>query len=295
MKKTLFAALSIVAMTSCNKSLIEAPALESEYGYINLGISSNSDLVVTKGDGIDTSTYLVTLWRSNEENGTYTALTGYPKMFKQISDDDNSVTGTQLKVESGWYKISVENNSSTTIYEASSKGEKHLSAESSPVQVTAGGTAPLSAECHVINTAVSVKPTAHFTNTFINEKVTVTVGDRTWTYVNVTDDQNTTPATESSITFETNDQVFFPANTERNSSYYADLSIVISASTASTPNKTYTLTRSSQRAHWSQITLDAGQNGSITITITAVDDMSKTPVTETITLDPLSTGTVNNQ
>ena len=64
MKKIMIAAAALVAMTACNKTLIEGPVADSEYGYINFGLSSDMEIVDTKavvsqtGDGANYNVYL---------------------------------------------------------------------------------------------------------------------------------------------------------------------------------------------------------------------------------------------
>lgn len=294
MKKTIIAALALVVMAGCNKTLIEMPVVDDAgYGYINFDISADSDMVVTKA--IDTEDCLVTLQKCSSANGTFDAAWDSAKKFSDIQDDDTSVEGKQVKIESGqYYKIIVENNTHNAIYSQNdNKGDKHFYGESEAKQLVAGGNIELAVECKVINTAVSVKPTANFTNTFKNEVVTVSVDNRSWKFINVENEEAAAPVSETPVSFNGADMVYFPANTLEDTSgdsyYYADLSIQIKAATeASATEKTYTISRRSKRAHWTQITLDAGQNGAIKVTITATDDMNETPVSETVTLDPLT-------
>ena len=56
MKKTIIAAAALVAMVGCNKGIIETPTAEAELGYINLGVNTDTEMVVNKG--ITTEAYL---------------------------------------------------------------------------------------------------------------------------------------------------------------------------------------------------------------------------------------------
>lgn len=49
MKKTIIIAAALVAMTACNKNLIEVSSVDG-FGYINLGVSADTELVVTKAE-----------------------------------------------------------------------------------------------------------------------------------------------------------------------------------------------------------------------------------------------------
>lgn len=303
MKKAFIAALALVAMAGCNKTLIETPNLEGDYGYLTLGISSNHDMVITKTDtNVD---YLCTLLYSTTEEGTYQEVQGFVnKKISEIQDADNSTVGIQVKLQAGWYKLQAMSAQET--YTDNNKGAKYLFGESTSGQLTAGGSIGLTANCSVYNTAVSVKPTAKFTSTFINENVTVSTtwgtdnSTRSYTFINIEND-NTASATEvtentAAVTFADSDMVFFPAyNGGSNSEgYYADLEITVNARTSASQNTslTYNLSKKSYRAKWTQITLDAGVNGTISITITTTDDLdTANPNTETIILDPSSANT----
>ena len=313
MKKAFIAALALVAMAGCNKTLIETPNLEGDYGYLTLGISSNPDMVITKADDTQTGTdvtdsYYFTLLHSAIQNGTYTPVTGYTSVKiengeSDIKDADSYTDGIQIKLQAGWYKLQAMSAQET--YTDSDKGAKYLYGESGSAQLMAGGSIGLTANCSVYNTAVSVKPTAKFTSTFINENVTVSTTwgnntSRSYTFINEVND-NTASATEvtentAAVAFADSDMVFFPAYSGGSNSegYYADLAITVNARTSASQNTslTYNLSKKSYRAKWTQITLDAGVNGTISITITTTDDLDTgNPNTETIILDPSSANT----
>ena len=310
MKKAFIAALALVAMAGCNKTLIETPNLEGDYGYLTLGISSNPDMVITKADDTQTGTdvYYFTLLYSATQNGTYTPVTGYTSVKigngeSDIKDADSDTDGIQIKLQAGWYKLQAMSAQET--YTDNVKGAKYLYGESGSAQLMAGGSIGLTANCSVYNTAVSVKPTAKFTSTFINENVTVSTTwgnntSRSYTFINEVND-NTASATEvtentAAVDFADSDMVFFPAYSDGSNSegYYADLAITVNARTSASQNTSliYNLSKKSYRAKWTQITLDAGVNGTISITITTTDDLDTgNPNTETIILDPSSANT----
>lgn len=313
MKKTIIAALALVAIAGCNKTLIEMPVVDDAgYGYLTLGITSNPDMVITKADEEVTNSYFFTLLYSGTQNGSYTTVSGYDGVQigtddGKIKDADANIEGTQIKLEAGWYKIKAMSAKSEA-YTDNEKGEKYLFGESEPVQLTAGGAADLNVGCYVQNTAVSVKATDKFTSTFINEKVTVSTTwgadnstKRSYDFINVTTDNVNSSAedgNETSITWDpNNDMVFFPAYAETevtgDSDKCAKLTIKIEANTvASQQSKLeYEINRESLRAKWTQITLDTGSNGTITVTITAKNDVdTQNPKEETIILDPANSG-----
>ena len=51
MKKIMIAAAVLAALTACNKTLIEGPMADSEYGYINLGVTADTEMEVTNKAG----------------------------------------------------------------------------------------------------------------------------------------------------------------------------------------------------------------------------------------------------
>ena len=65
MKKTIIFAAALAAMTACNKSLIENVNPADSYGFIDLGITADTEMVVTKAgcvmDADALATYNVTL------------------------------------------------------------------------------------------------------------------------------------------------------------------------------------------------------------------------------------------
>ena len=74
MKKIIIFAAALAAMTACNKSVLETATPSEGFGYINLGISADAEMVVTKTEGAgsesptpDYSYFMVCLF---DENGT---------------------------------------------------------------------------------------------------------------------------------------------------------------------------------------------------------------------------------
>ena len=65
MKKIIIFAAALAAMTACNKSVFETAAPSEGFGYINLGISADAEMVVTKAPTTPSSdalaNYTVTL------------------------------------------------------------------------------------------------------------------------------------------------------------------------------------------------------------------------------------------
>ena len=64
MKKTIILAAALVAMTACNKSIIETSNPADGYGFIELGITADTEMVVTKTGSVMSSDALASyMWR----------------------------------------------------------------------------------------------------------------------------------------------------------------------------------------------------------------------------------------
>lgn len=279
MKKTFFAAAALVAMVSCNKTLIETP--ESEFGYIDLGISADTEMSVITKAAVDQNTlnsYYVTLMRVGETNSQDINVWGTSKQLTSISENDK-------KVPAGSYYIVVENKTTAECHPNNSLGEKHLYGKGTDVPLTAGGTAELSATASVINSKVTVDYTSKFSTTFANATVAVSLaGDtagRSYTF------------NSSNKGHEDAKAAYFPADTKSADSeqFFASLSMKITA-TVGGESREYSITTSVNRKTWAKVTLDSGVDGTIRISISADDAMTE-GTEETITIDPVS-GTVIN-
>ena len=279
MKKTFFAAAALVAMVSCNKTLIETP--ESEFGYLNFGISADTEMSVTTKATVEQSilnSYYVTLMKVGENNSQDTNVWSSAKQLTSISENDK-------KVPAGSYYIVVENKTATACHPDNNLGEKHIYGKGEAVSLTAGGTAELSAAASVINSKVTVDYTELFSDTFEDATVAVSLtGDtngRSYTF------------NSSNKGHDDDNAAYFPADTKASDSeqYFASLSMKITA-TVGGQSKEYSITTSVNRKTWAKVTLDSGVDGTITISISADDAMTEGAV-ETITIDPVN-GTIIN-
>lgn len=157
MKKTIIFAAALVAMTACNKTIIETPM--AEYGTISLGVSTDTEMVVTKA-GEDLSGYNVTLKQGDDEKWT--------KEYSAIQDSD-------LKVPAGTYTLYVENLTEAEAAPVSEKGAVRVAGQED-VTVKAGIDNPVMVTCTAINSRVTV---AHdFGETFSDPVITITDGSR---------------------------------------------------------------------------------------------------------------------
>ena len=100
MKKTIVIAAAIVAMTACNKTIIETPM--ADYGSISLGVAADTEMVVTKSGTLTAEAakdYIITLSGSQKN---------WEKAFSEISDDDR-------KMAAGTYIMTAKNISQIII------------------------------------------------------------------------------------------------------------------------------------------------------------------------------------
>ena len=162
MKKTIILAAALVAMTACNKSIIETQLPESEYGYINLGVTADTEMtVITKGgDAPETpvyNDYYVTLIQGS------TVKWG-PTKYSEVSD---------WKVAAGTgYTLRLENKAPET--DGSSNGYEsiHIVGTSVSFDVQAGLETDVDVACVPVNSMVTVANNG-FTDVFEETKITI--------------------------------------------------------------------------------------------------------------------------
>ena len=165
MKKTIILAAALVAMTACNKSIIETSSPADDYGFINLGITADTEMVVTKAGTVMTADqladYNVTLKQGQTEL--------WSKEYSEITTDD-------LKKPAGTYTLYVENLTEDEAAPALEKGAVRV-AGSADVTVKAGIDNSVSVPCEAVNSRVTVANT--FTEgVFKTAEITITDGTR---------------------------------------------------------------------------------------------------------------------
>ena len=280
MKKTILAAAAIVAMVSCNKNLIENPMLDSNYGYINLGITADTEMVVTKGiqatDVADIATYNVALL---VKNGTNYVPYWTSEKFTEVSiTDAGYIEYSELsdskywKVPAGEYKVVVENKTEEEALD--SNGAIRVSGDDE-FTVNAGSTNTVNIECSVINSKVTVSKTENFNKAFKTSSVSISGGDRTFgmNWTSTPDEVN--PPTKSTSTY---DAAFFNSNTEVS----WNLQVTLTDGTTKEFSKSVAL--KTAVGTWNNIEFDASAtDGSISVTVTVNTNFGVVDViTETI-------------
>lgn len=264
MKKTIILAAALVAMVGCNKSLIESPVAEdADYGYINLGVTTDSEMVITKAisTSADLTGYNFTLMKDAA------VVSGWPKEFDNIKTED-------WKVPAATYTVYAENLSADEVYtEANPKGQVRIAGQVD-VTVLPGVPTTETLALNPINSKVSFLYTEDFATVFNNaESLTVNVknSDKSHNFnlsmAKVVENQD-----KSAL-----DAAYFDPGT---------LTWTLTATNANNAQKTYTKDFAVEANEWTLITFTTGDtNGTINVTVTVNGDIT---ATETITavLDP---------
>lgn len=268
MKKIIIFAAALAAMTACNKSVLETATPSEGFGYINLGISADAEMVVTKAESTPSTdqlaNYTVTLMQGETQK--------WSKKYNTIHTDD-------WKVPAGTYNVVVENLTTTEAYDNSSNNNangKLRLAGSSSVVVVAGKTATCSVKCTAANAKVTFITDNNFNTAFKTPSVSVsqTLGGTTRTV------SMGTPG--SAHTDENLTAAYFEGGTAK----WTLTATLKGESESKTYSKDITLTA----GKWSQVTFSTtNTNGTISLTVTIDDAMTSESVSETI--DPISTTT----
>ena len=285
MKKIMIAAAALVAMTACNKTLIEGPVADSEYGYINFGLSSDLEIVDTKAATTvakDNSTYNVYLKQGN--NDLWNSKVGDKDVnyveYKDINDN-------HLKKPAGTYTIVAENLTETE-------------AEVGYGLLRVQGSASVTVQAGVTSNKVTV------TCNPVNAKVTVGFDDTENTFAGATVklfDQNGDQSRELAMTpvtvttkdekylhdvgSATNAVAFFNVGSDNT----ASINCVITA-TIQNVSKTFTRTISVKGNTWNMITFKIGKDGNITFDIAADTEIKDSESIDT-PIDPLNPDSKN--
>lgn len=262
MKKTLIAAAALVAMTACNKTLIETPMADSEYGYINLGITADTEMVVTKAG--ETNDYLVALWKvdtkSTEEinDDTFTSIVGFCKL--------TDFTNKQPK---GTYYMEAQNVLPGEAHPAGgAKGQIHRYGKSEYFTLKAGKSSNVTIETKIQNTGITVDYTEGFKEVFRSAEVKVTsLNGRFYTFAG------------DKIGHNENKIAYFAVSPEGSTTLSIDVKL--------NDDKTVNLSRSAGKATWNKITFGIGDDGLISVTITANDNLDPQDIDE-VKIDPIT-------
>ncbi len=263
MKKTIIAAAAIVTLAGCNTDNLS----EAGYGYIDLGVNSDNEIVVTKGisgtEGIDFSNYNVTL--RNVQTGT-DVWTGE---FSDVAND-----AAKWKVQAGTYSVYVENLTDAEAHPSDGNGEVRVAGTSENIVIAAGEKKTAGVHCAPVNSKVSFVYTPSFAAAFDegNATVSVALAERSRTLA-------MSQVEENAETFDTAAAAaYFPAS--------QTLTWTLTATPNSGSAKTYSGTFTTVADKWTFIRFSGGDQGELTITIT-VDNKIDTQIVHSEVIDPL--------
>lgn len=261
MKKTIILAAALIAMTACNKSIIETSNPADGCGFISLGVTADTEMVVTKAGAVMTADQLASYNVTLKQGETV-------KWTKEYSD----ITSDDLKQPAGTYTLYVENLTEEEAAPAQDKGSVRV-AGSADVTVKAGINNPVSVPCEAVNSRVTVAN--EFTEgIFKSAEITITDGSRAlpmaW------------------------------GHTEENGAYYSagkNITWTLTVTLADDTKKTYTDPEATATVarKWTQINFsNSSTNGNIVVEIVVDGEISEAiEVSETI--DPLQGTPVVNE
>lgn len=263
-------AAAFVAMTACNKSVIETAPV-AEYGFINLGVTTDTEMVVTKADETTYDNYNIKLVSVSGETETsvwtevdgVTLTDGYAE-YGSVKDNADL-----WKVPAGNYRIYIENLTVAETYSVEEGSTQTLGqvrvADMKDVTVTAGLSTEVILECTPQNSRVSFIYTEDFDTVFDNPKVSV--------------EESETRTVDMSVgtSHESAETAYFEAG---------ELTWTLTAELGEEA-KTYSKSFTTQVAKWSQITFTTGStDGKISIII-SVDGVIDEVIPVTATIDPI--------
>ncbi len=263
MKRTIIAAAAIVALAGCNTDNLS----DAGYGYIDLGVNADSEIVVTKGisgtDGTDFSAYNVTL------RNVQTGADVWTGEFSAVAAD-----AEKWKVQAGTYSVYVENLTDAEAHPASGAGEVRVAGNSGNIVIAAGEKKTAGVHCTPVNSKVSFVYTPSFAAAFDEASATVSVAlsGRACSL-------KMASVAEDAETFNMESEAaYFPAA--------QTLTWTLSAAPNSGSAKTYTGTFTTEADKWTFIRFSGGDKGELTITVT-VDNKIDTQVVVPEVIDPL--------
>lgn len=251
MKKTIIIAAALVAMTACNKNIINGQlAAEAGYGYISLGVTTDTEMVVTKADTPDLTGYNVTLKKGEE-------VVWGPEEYGSIEAD-------AWKVEAGIYTVYAENLTVAETY-AVEPGVVRVTGQTD-VTVTAGVSTPCTVACKPANSKVSFMYSPEFDVVFDEPAVSVKESETRTVAMTVGDSH-----------LESNAAYFEPGT----------LTWTLTAKLGA-DTKTYSKEFTTLKAKWTQVTFTTGStDGQIQVTITVDGEITQVE-TITATIDPIT-------
>lgn len=295
MKKIMIAAAALVAMTACNKTLIENPVADSDYGYINLGITADTEMgIATKTSVNAPDTYRVKLVKKNNDSWenkwsdleTDTGVLGDGWVSYSYLTSHNS---DLLTVPAGTYKFTVENIAESSIYDGHANGQMYVKGESEEITVVAGKSVSGSVACTVKNSKVIVKMGTGFDTYFKEAEIQVIAKKSSSDQEATTFNMNWTGDAVAQEETTKYNEVFLPAET----SVVWKLTAVRKDNDNSTAKYTYTNYGKNDSAistvagKCTVITLTPSTEGNGAINVTITTDESYTDTPNNVVIDPI--------
>lgn len=286
MKKTILFAAALVAMTACNKTLIESPApADADYGYINFGVTADTEMVITKAlsyEGTDLDNYKITLYAVADQSET--------PYWETKTLSEAKADASLWKVPAGNYRIYVENMAAADLYKAVADetnilGNPHLAGETA-VTVYAGlPTENVSVNCTAQNSKISFIYNDSFNTVFDASSISLNVAGTRTVALDPTHVPSTSNVNDVKADFE---YAYFPA------AETLTWTMSVKTNAAGAEAKTYSSTATTTLGKWTIVTFSTGStDGSIDVTITTDGDIDSTE-TITFTLDPTNTNVTQN-
>lgn len=241
MKKAFIIAAALVAMTACNKTIIETPM--ADYGYISLGISADTEMVATKAISTeaDLEGYTITLINTDKTQIVWSKVVG----TDEIAEAD-------WKVPAGNYKVTATNYADDFYTQNAGKGAVRVYGEGT-VAVTAGETNTCTVNCTPVNSKVSFIAAKSFNDVFTSVSLSVV------------DPQTRTLAMTVGAEHTDAGAAYFEPGT-----LTWELTATPKLGTEST---TYTRTFATTAGKWTQVTFSSNNaDGQISVVTITVDD-----------------------
>ncbi len=265
MKKAFFAILALFGMLSCDTQIVEEPVVGTGYGYINLCIGADTEMVMTRAtttpSAEDLNKYGIVITKNGVTDPVYTGTYA-------------GLTDGKLKVEAGTYTVVATNLTEEEAYydeDGATRGCVRVSGSNDNVVVTAGVTSNCNIECNPINSKVSFRYTQNFADVFSVDASSVTVTDNDRPFSLVMKKESTDP-------IEDEDVAYYEAGKTLTWNLIASLSGT---------TKQYSNTFTTQADKWSVVTFNVSSTaGNINIIISINDQITEI-IPVPVEIDPL--------
>lgn len=275
MKKIIIFAAALAAMTACNKSVLETATPSEGFGYINLGISTDTEMVITKAGGEETTTpdlsnYMVGLFKSDGNAVWSDDQTNIKNGYAKYSYVTANEQANLWKVPAGTYTVKVNDGNATTVYDATNTLGKVRVEGSNTVTVTAGVSSNCSVTCTPANAKISFITTEAFNKVFTSPSVSLKVKN----------DESSASKSYGTpgASFESAAQAYFEPVT---------ITWTLAANIGSNV-KNYSNDITLVKAKWTQVTFTTSStNGSISLNIVVNGNITDT-INLNVTIDPIT-------